>query len=140
MRVQWEILLFLLVLNIVIGLCIALQVPSTMYITPFAKTVNATEYEAYYNATQIAKNWKATPFSGIPVIGDIFGGFGFLWQTLGYMLDGFPTLITWIGDSFITNPEGQTAFWILANMLRAIQAILITMFIIEFISGRIWTD
>ena len=122
------------------GLCIALSVPGTAYVSPVSGGVNATEYEQHFNATEVAEGWKATPFSGIPVIGDIFGGFNFLWQMVGYMFDGVPTLLTWISDSYITDPVGQTAFLIIANLLRAVYALLITTFLIEFISGRVFTD
>jgi hypothetical protein len=140
MRTQWEILLFLFCLNLVVGLCIALSVPGTAYTNPISGGVNATEYEQHFNSTQVAKGWSATPYSGIPVIGDIFGGFNFLWQAIGYLIDGFPCLLTWISDSYITEPSGQLAFAVITNVLRAVYALLITLFLIEFISGRVFTD
>ena len=140
MRVQWEILLFLFVLNLVVGLVVVLQVPGTAYANPATTGVNATEYEGHFNATEVAQSWSATPFSGIPIIGDIFGGFNFLITTLGYLIDGFPVLLTWIKDSYITDVTAQIAFDIIANVLRAVYALLATIFIIEFISGRIFTD
>lgn len=140
MKVQWEILLFLVILNLVVGVVIALNVPGSYYTSPMTESPSASDYEAHFNATQIATSWSATPFSGIPVIGDIFGGFNFLWQMFGYILDGFPTLLTWVSDSYITTADGQTAFWVLANVIRAIEAMLISAFLIEFISGRVFTD
>lgn len=141
MKTQWEILLFIFILNIAVGVVIVLQFPGTAYASPtYTSTVNGTEYEEHFNATEIAEGWSATPFSGIPIVGDIFGGFNFLWQTLGYLIDGFPTLLTWISNSFIADAAGQTAFWIVANAIRGVEALLITLFIIEFISGRVFTD
>jgi hypothetical protein len=141
MKTQWEILLFIFVLNLAVGLVIVLQFPGTAYVSATAPdSVNGTDYESHFNATEIAEGWSATPFSGIPVIGDIFGGFNFLWQTFGYLIDGFPTLLTWIGDSFLADSAGQTAFFIIANVIRGVQALLVTLFIIEFISGRVFTD
>lgn len=140
MKVQWEILLFLFVLNLVVGLAVVLQVPGTAYANPATSGVNATEYEGHFNATEVAEGWSATPFSGIPIIGDIFGGFNFLFTTVGYLIDGFPVFLTWIKDSYITDYAAQVAFDIIANVLRAIYALLMTIFIIEFISGRILSD
>jgi hypothetical protein len=139
-RTQWEILLLLFCLNLVVGLCVALSVPGTAYASPVSGGVNATEYEGHFNATEVAKSWSATPFSGIPVIGDIFGGFNFLITTVGYLFDGFPCLLTWISDSYITDVSGQLAFAVITNVLRAVYALLITIFLIEFISGRVFTD
>lgn len=114
--------------------------PGTEYVSATTGGTDATEYEQHFNATEIAHGWSATPFSGIPVIGDIFGGFNFFWQTIGYIIDGFPTLLVWIGDSLIGTSEGQIAFMVIANIIRATQALLIVTFLIEFISGRVFTD
>lgn len=140
MRIQYEMLLFIFVLNLIVGLVIVLQYPGTEYINPGTTGVNATEYESHFNATNIATGWSATPFSGIPMIGDIFGGFNFLIQDIGYLIDGFPTFLTWIRNTYITDPTGQMSFDVLANVLRALYALLISLFLIEFISGRVITD
>jgi hypothetical protein len=141
MKTQWEILLFIFVLNLAVGLVIALNVAGTQYATPSGTgSINSTEYESHFNATETAKNWGTTPFSGIPVIGDIFGGFSFLWQAMGYLIDGFPTLLTWISESFIVDANGQLAFAIVANVIRGVEALLVSLFVIEFISGRVFTD
>ncbi len=100
---------------------------------------NSSEYEGYLNATEI-EGWQSSPFSGIPVIGDIFAGFQFLISNIGFLFDGFPTLLTWLGDTYITDAAGQTAFTIIAMTLRAIYALLICTFLIEFLSGRYFTE
>lgn len=140
MRIQYEILLFIFILNLVVGLAIALGFPGTEYVSPSGTGVNATEYETHFNSTDISSGWSATPFSGIPVIGDIFGGFNFLIQDIGYLIDGFPTLLVYMRNTYITDADGQLAFDIIANVLRAVYALLISLFLIEFISGRVITD
>jgi len=139
-KVQWEILLFLFILNLVVGLVVVLNVPGSVYANPASAGVNATEYEGHFNATDVAESWSATPFSGIPVIGDIFGGFNFMFTAIGYLIDGFPVLLTWIKDSYITDYAAQVTFDVIANVLRAVYALLTTIFIIEFISGRVFSD
>lgn len=141
MRIQWQILLYLIILNLSIGLVIGLGVAGTEYFEPtYSENFDAEAYEEQFNATAVASGWRATPFSGVPIVGDIFAGFNFLWQMLGYMADGLPTLLTWLGNSFISDSSGITAFTLIANALRAVYAILITTFLIEFISGRVFTD
>ncbi|MFA5365958.1 MAG: hypothetical protein WC325_12315 [Candidatus Bathyarchaeia archaeon] len=127
-------------LNLAIGLVISLNAPGTVYVRAAYNGVNATEYEAHFNSTEIATGWEGSPFSGIPMIGDIFAGFNFLWQNIKYLVDGFPALLTYLDNSFITSSEGHAAFFIVNSALRAVYALLITMFLIEFISGRIFTD
>jgi len=133
-------LLFVFILNLVVGLVIVLGFPGTEYVNPSGTGANATEYEQHFNSTQISTGWSATPFSGIPMIGDIFAGFNFLIQDIGYLIDGFPTLLTFIRNTYITYPSGQLTFDIIANALRAVYALLISLFLIEFISGRVFTD
>lgn len=133
-------LLFIFVLNLVVGLVIVLGFPGTEYVSPAGTGVNATEYETHFNSTDISSGWAATPFSGIPVIGDIFAGFNFLIQDIGYLIDGFPTLLTYLRNTYLTDADGITAFDVIANVLRAVYALLISLFLIEFISGRNITD
>ena len=139
MRVQWELLLGLFIINLSIGVVMGLALPGTAYVA-VPSGVNATEYEQHFNSSEIATNWGGTPFSGIPVIGDIFAGFSFIYQNIQYLIDGLPKLLLWVQECFITDTNGQLAFAVVANALRAIYALLIVMFLIEFISGRIFTD
>ena len=140
MRTQWELLLGLFVINLGIGLVIGLALPGTGYVAGAASGMNATDYENHFNATSIVKSWSGTPFSGIPVIGDIFGGLSFLWQNIQYLVDGLPMLLDWIKTSFITDSTAQAAFTVIEYAIRAVYALLISMFVIEFISGRVPTD
>lgn len=139
MKTQYELLLGLFVLNLSIGIVIGLALPGTEYVAG-GQPINATEYEAHFNGTQIATGWQGTPFLGIPVIGDIFAGFNFLVQNFQYLVDGLPKLLTFISETYIADASGQLAFAVIANALRAVYALLIFVFFIEFISGRVFSD
>lgn len=140
MRVAWELLLGLFIVNLAVGIVMGLSLPGTAYVAGGQSTINATDYETHFNATGIADGWEATPFSGIPVIGDIFAGFSFIYQNIQYLIDGLPKLLDYISQTYIPDGDGQTAFAVIANALRAIYALLVTVFLIEFISGRVWSD
>lgn len=139
MKTQFKILIFMMCLNLSVGIAIGLAVPGTEYVQP-SNPSNTSEYEEHFNATAIAEGWQATPFSGIPVIGDIFSGFNFLFQNIQYLLDGFPMFLTWLSDTYITDASARTAFLIITMALRAIFAVLMSVMAIEFISGRYFTD
>jgi len=139
MRVQFELLLGLFVINLCVGVVMGLALPGTGYVAN-GPAINATEYEQHFNGTGIVSSWTSTPFSGIPVIGDIFSGLGFLWQNIQYIVDGLPMFLNWIKTSYITDPNGQLAFDIIGNAIRAIYALLISILAIEFISGRFLSD
>lgn len=128
--------MFIFLLNLAVGIGIQLSWPGTAYANPLSPDINASEYEAHFNSTEIAGWGDSSPFSGIPLIGDIYAGFNYLWNNIKYLVDGFPTLLTWVSESYITDPAGQFAFGVIANALRAVYAFLIAVFLIEFISGR----
>ena len=139
MRVQWQLLMGIFVINLAVGVVMGLALPGTGYVAA-GPAVNATEYEEHFNGTAIATGWTSTPFSGIPIIGDIFSGLGFLWQNIQYIVDGLPMFLNWIKDSYITDTAAKTAFDVITGVIRAIYALLIAIFAIEFISGRYMSD
>lgn len=139
MKTQFQILVFIVCLNLATGMAISLGVAGTEYVQA-TNPSNGTDYEEHFNATDIADRWSATPFSGIPVIGDIFSGFNFLFQNIQYLLDGFPMLLNWLADTYITDATARTNFSYITNALRALYAILMSIFVIEFISGRYMVD
>lgn len=152
MKTQWEILLFFFAFNLAVFAVVKLNIAGTDFSTPLANTgdLDMTEFERQFNATDTAESWSQNIFSGIPVIGDIFAGFNFLWKNLGYLIDGVPQVLTWIGDSYIGDPNGPNtfdpvnsggdAFSVIAWAIRGVQALLVTLFLVEFISGRVFTD
>lgn len=139
MRIQWEILLGILILNLSTGLVVALQLPGTANASTLT-AMNGTQYETHFNNTALAKGWDSTPFSGIPIIGDIFYGFNAFWQMFHYVFDGFPTFLNWIRDSYIADQGARDAFTAIAVVLSSLFYILFAVFIIEFISGRFTSD
>lgn len=139
MKVQFQILIFIACLNLATGMVIALGLPGTEYVQATSPS-NVSEYEDYFNATAVAESWESTPFSGIPIVGDIFSGFQFLFRNIQYLIDGFPMLLNWMSDTFIVDASAKTAFAIIINVLRAVYAITMFVFVIEFISGRYMTE
>ena len=142
-KIHFKILLFIVCLNLATGMTIALALPGTEYVMagdPSNPASNASYYEEHFNATDIAGRWDTTPFSGIPIVGDIFSGFSFLFQNLQFLIDGFPMFLTWISDTYLIDASARSAFSIISNILRAIYTILMSIFVIEFISGRYMTN
>jgi hypothetical protein len=118
-----------------------LSLPGTAIVHAGGPITNATQYEQQFNSSKVG-TWggNGNPLMGIPVIGDIFGGFQYLISNIQFLIDGLPQLLNFIKDSYILDPAGQTAFDVIAWTLRAIYAFLIMLFLIEFISGRFFTE
>lgn len=140
MKAQVKVLIFIACLNLSVGMVIGLQVAGTEYMQPDQAPISAEEYEKHFNATETAGSWRASPFSGIPIIGDIFSGFQFLWQNFQYLIDGFPMFLQWISNTYVLDAETQAALNYIIWALRGIYAIMMGILAIEFISGRVLTD
>jgi len=125
--------------NLATGLVIALEFPGTSYITSSGAGLDSQDAIDRFDPSQIY-DWSSNPFSGIPLIGDIFAAFNYIIDLFPYLFDGLPMLLNFISSSYITSGDGQTAFLIIEYTLRAVYGLLITVFLIEFISGRIFTD
>lgn len=142
-RIQFKILFFIICLNLATGLAIALQLPGTEYVQatdPGDGQQSPGEYEEHFNATETGEQWGASANIGIPIIGDIFAGFYFLAVNWHFLIDGFPIFLNWISDTFILDASGRLTFAILSNTLRGLYAVLMSIFFIEFISGRHLTE
>ena len=139
MRTQWEVLLGFFIINLSVGLVMGLALPGTTVVAngPVLDSNQSAQYQEQFNASRIVASWGATPFSGIPVIGDIFAGFNFMWQNVQYLLNGFPMFLQYIAQTYITDLDAYNSFIIISYALEAIYAFLIVWFLIEFISGRI---
>lgn len=135
MKLQFEILFFIICLNLAVGLILGLNLANSQSIL---NPVNGTDLETQFNATKIGQEWRSSPI-GIPIIGDIFSGFQFLLRNIQFLLDGFPLLMTYIADT-ITDVGAKNGFLLFANALRGIYAFLMFWFVIEFISGRQVTE
>jgi len=138
-KLQFAILFFLVCLNLSVGLVLTLGLAGTEYVMAEAPN-NQSGYSGHFNATEVADRWGSTPVSGIPVIGDIFSAFSFLFQNLQYLIDGFPQFMNWVGDTYLTDPSARLAFSYIANALRALYAVLMAVFAIEYVGGRYFTD
>lgn len=139
MKVQMAILGFMVCLNLSVWLANTTSLPSSTYMMA-DMPVNASEYEAHFNATEIADRWTGpTIITGIPIIGDIFSGLYFALQNIIYLIDGFPQFLQWIGYTYTFDAGGQVAWVAIQTVYRAIFAIMVSLAVIEFISGRYFT-
>lgn len=140
MKTQFIFLMVVLALNLTITLCLTLETSSGEPLIPgvkYARPVNATgdfdEYTEKFNATEIMDEWQATPFDGVPLLGDIFSQGNQFVNAFGFLIDGVPALITWTG-SFI--PTAQIVFLAIANVIRIVTAVMSVTLALEIIGGR----
>jgi len=139
MRTQFQILVFMACLNLTTGMVIELNLAGTEYVQASSPS-NVTEYPEHFNATEVAKSWESEPFSGIPIVGDIFSMFQAFVRTFLYLIAGFPMFLGWIGDTFIVDASAKVAYSTVVGVLYAVFSISMTVLFIEFIAGRYFTE
>lgn len=139
MKVQMQILLFIVCLNISSGLIVALNVPGNedVQISP---ATDVDEYSSHFNSTEVAEGWGATLIQGIPIIGDIFSMFQTMFRCFQYLIVGFPMFLNWLGDNFILDASARTSYDSIVLALYGIFSVSMTILFIEFISGRYFTE
>lgn len=138
MKTQFQIMLFVICLNLATGMIVELgglgAIPGTEYMQPTMPS-NASDYESHFNATEVAEKWTWTNY-GIPILGDIFAAFEFAFRAIEYVIAGFPLFLMWMGNTFIVDATALLAYNIIVGVLCAIFYILMFFYAIEFISGR----
>jgi len=107
--------------------------PGVNYSRPLNASGSASEYMERYNATETVEAWESTPFSGIPIIGDIFSGLSLFYNQFRFLAEGFSPLLNWF-TSFL--PVDTTVLTVLCGGLVALHWIMVCTLIIEFVSGR----
>lgn len=142
MMTQFKILLFLFIINVVAAMVMSATTSGGQYVFPGVQyshglnaTANLTQTEQQFNSTDIVEGWSATPFSGIPIFGDIFFVVIDFARKVRFLVDGFPMMLDWV-SSFIPASGGQVAFNWISNTLRMIFAVMAGTLIFEMISGR----
>lgn len=134
MKWQTEIILFIICLNLATGVVTELGIPGTSAVSP-SPQADASDYESHFDVEEVAE-WKSQPFSGIPILGDVYFAFSTFSRMVSYIFVGFPVFLYSLGDNFITDPEGLVAFQIIAGAIGALFAVVMCLFLLWFISGR----
>jgi len=113
----WKIVAFILMLNVAIGIVNATGV--------FKYTVAYNVEEGKVGYKDIVSRWNPVTLANIPIVGDIVSGLYFLYEKVGWVIDGFPALLSQLGTP-------APIVW----GLRIVFYFIVALSIIEFISGR----
>ncbi len=115
---------------------VTLGFPGTETLSPFQGGGTSTDYQERFNSTVVAEDWQADRQTGLPIVGDIFSGVYFFFNNWEFMVSGLSYVLRWIGDSYLTTTASLNAFSAIANVLLAVYAMLMGMFMFYLISGR----
>lgn len=141
MRVETQIILFILILNISTILVTSLGDLGVIAGVSFNKPSNATtgnytQYEQQFNASDTMKTWEQ-PVGTLTLLGDLWGGLQFFFKMIAFVFVGFPYMLWTLGDAFIMEGTVEMLVWqAITGALTAIFGIYMSFYIIQLITGR----
>lgn len=135
------ILMFILCVNLAVGLVLGLALPGTEYVSPQSPSVDTeSDYETTFNATEVVETWEIPRLTGIDAIDYITGTLSIMWRCFTFLIDGFPQMLDWIGGTFVLDADGLAAFEVIKWVWRALFVVTMTFFVLEYVSGRNASD
>lgn len=137
MRIGFSVVLFVLILNLVSVMVYELNMPGTAYssILYLGSEANATEFETEFNATTLLDRWTATPFSGVPIFGDIFSGIYLLWNAIESVVMGFPAMVERMSYA-IPDASARGSLTTIMYVIRAVFSFVVFGWLFQLITGR----
>ena len=137
MKIGFELVLFIVLLNVVSTVVYQVAVPGTEYavIQQSGSQSNATQMESEFNATTMLGRWKSNFFESLPFVGILFSMVFMMWDVISVVVNGFPALIQSFGY-LIGDPVARAAFDIIMTVFRLGFAAIIFFWIFEIATGR----
>jgi hypothetical protein len=138
-KVGFQIVLFIIILNLVSGLIYQEQVAGTQNANFLQSNDNGTSYQnqfnpsAMVNATTTSSSWISIPFASWVM--QIAQAVITLWNAITVVVTGFPHVLSNIAD-MIPDTNGQSTFNAIATVIIGIESFLAFMWIFEVVTGR----
>ena len=137
MKIGFELVLFIVLLNVVSTVVYQVAVPGTEYavIQQSGSQSNATQMESEFNATTMLGRWKSNPLESLPFVGILFSMVFMMWDVISVVVNGFPALIQSFGY-LIGDPVARAAFDVIMTVIRVGFVAIIFFWIFEIATGR----
>jgi hypothetical protein len=135
MRIGFQLVLYILILNLISGMMYALNVPGTERSNILTGTGNVTEYQERFNPGEFLNATEPEASTTFTFIGHIWNGLNVIWSAIRFTVFGFPTMLQGIGSQ-IQDPAAAAAFTNIANVLYAIFSFIIMMWLYQLLTGR----
>lgn len=136
MRIGYQIILYMLILNLVSGLVYQLGIPGTNYanVLNTGTEANSTNYAEEFNSTELLE--RTDPQFSITNVADyVFSGLFLLYSAIRSITIGFPDLVNTVAYS-IPDADGRNAVLAISSVLYAAFAFLIFLWLFQLITNR----
>ena len=135
MRIGFQVILYILILNLVSTLIYALQIPGTAYsqVIQTGSEAEALDLAAKFNSTSLLDQWMYTPLT-VDWLG-IFTFVNLLYNTIRCVLVGFPDLINSYAYA-IPDATARGSVLLINYVIYAVESFIIFLWIFQIVTGR----
>lgn len=135
MRIQTQVIFYVLCVNVAVIIVLHLNVPGVSYASGLSNGLGSiADIQGRFNATDIGNRLGQNPVLGF--LDFLSSGVSLLAGYIGYFLFGFAAVLSWFGPMFIQDAAGLAAYNFLVGVFGAVFGLLIVIWLIEFVSGR----
>lgn len=132
MRIGFQAVMFIIILNLVTGLMYTLSVPGTGQSNILAGGPTAENITERFNASAFHEPETSTL---ITFVGHIWSALTTMWVAIRFVIAGFPAMLWQIGTQ-IEDPVTKVAFTSIAGVLFAVFSVVIFVWVFQLLTGR----
>lgn len=135
MKIGFQVILYILILNMVSALMYQTSVAGTSQSDILAGTPNATNITSAFNTSDFMSESRSFISEFLTFTGHIWGALNTVYLAVRMVLFGFPDMLNQIGYQ-INNPSARLAFTSFSYLLYAVFSIVIFIWFFEILTGR----
>ena len=132
MRIGFQVVLFILILNLTTGLMYQTSVPGTAYSNVLTGTPSSENITERFNASSLI---NPEPSMTITFVGHLLAALNAMWMAIRMVVVGFPDMLAQIAGS-IPDPSARATFTSISYVLYGVFSIIIFMWVFQLVTGR----
>lgn len=135
MRIGFQLVMFVLILNLTCDLMYIVSVPGTAYSDVLTGTGTPAEYQERFNASTFMNRTQPQASITFVYLGHIWSGLQLVWNAIRFTVFGFPTMLQQIGSQ-VSDPSAKVAYTAISGVLYAVFSVIIFMWLYQLFTGR----
>ena len=135
MKIGFQIILYLLILNLVCGLMYVSSVPGTEFSNLLYGTGDVEDYEERVNPEEFMNQTEPKVSTIFTFVGHIWSSLQLIWNVVRFTVFGFPTMMQGISGQ-IGDPVAKATFTNIANVLYVVFSFIILLWLYQLLTGR----
>jgi len=135
LRAGFQIVLFMLCLNLASGLYYQLGIAGSSYSNPLTGTGNSSDYSSRFDPDKVMNQTQPNISMGLPFLEQTYGALMTLWNSISFIIIGFPQLL-WQFGGLISDPTARLGYQAIIGCIGAVESFVIGLWLYQLITGR----